>query len=88
MPAPNVDIVFVVDASGIMGPCFKQLCDHLTRLLLPIQGFVSKVRFGLVTVNVGSMASSCVHCLRGIGGISLLDALYGAPANADRRSHS
>ena len=82
MPAPNVDLVFVIDASGSMRPCFAQLSQHLEQILKPMQGYVSQVRFGLVTINVGSNDSSQVYYVHGIGGINLLDALYDPQAPA------
>lgn len=48
MPAPNVDLVLVVDASESMSPCFAQLKAHLREILQPMQGLVAKVRYGLV----------------------------------------
>lgn len=82
MPAPNVDIVFVLDASGSMRPCFEQLSNHLKQVLQPMQGFVSKVRFGLVTMNVGSSGTGHVYCVHGVGGVNVLDALYDAQGPA------
>ncbi len=54
MAAPNVDIVFVIDASESMRPCFEQLRQHLSEVYAPMQGLVSKVRFGMVAQSVGS----------------------------------
>jgi hypothetical protein len=48
MPAPNVDIVLVIDASQSMRPCFDQLRQHLGEVLKPMQGYISQVRFGLL----------------------------------------
>ncbi len=52
MPAINVDLVFVIDTSGSMAPCLEQLRKHLNELINPLQGFVSKIRFGLVAMSV------------------------------------
>lgn len=56
MPAPNVDIVLVVDTSGSMAPVIDQLREHLRELIIPLQGHASKIRFGLV--SAGSQASN------------------------------
>jgi len=54
MPAPNVDLVFVIDASDSMQPCFDALRLHLDKVIQPLQGHVSKVRFGLVAQSAGA----------------------------------
>ena len=53
MAAPNVDIVLVVDTSGSMTPVIDQLCLHLRELIKPMQGYSSRVRFGLVSAGSG-----------------------------------
>jgi uncharacterized protein involved in tellurium resistance len=55
MPSLNVDIVFVIDASESMQPCFDALRTHLDKVIQPMQGYVSKVRFGLVAQSAGSV---------------------------------
>ena len=52
MPAPNVDIVIVLDASGSMSPCFTAVSEHLDNLLRPMQNNSGRIRFGLVYHNV------------------------------------
>jgi hypothetical protein len=44
MPAQNVDLVFVIDSSESMQPCFDALRTHLDKIIQPMQGYVSKVR--------------------------------------------
>lgn len=48
MASPIVDIVFVLDASASMEPCFDQVKKHLHDVIKPMLGHVSKVNFGLV----------------------------------------
>lgn len=50
MQATNVDLVFVVDASSSMKPCFDALRTHLREVIAPLQGHAAKVRFGLVSM--------------------------------------
>ncbi len=56
MKASNVEIVFVIDASASMRPCFEGLANHLADFLKPLQGFNFRIRLGLVAVNVGKSA--------------------------------
>lgn len=51
MPAPNVEIVLVVDSSQSMKNCFDQLRRHFNALTSPLQGHVFKTRFGLVALS-------------------------------------
>lgn len=53
MKASTVEIVFVIDASASMRPCFEGLAKHLEDFLKPLQGFNFRIRLGLVTLNVG-----------------------------------
>lgn len=50
---PNVDIVLVLDSSDSMRPCFDQLRRHLRDLITPMQGLISRMRFGLVALSAG-----------------------------------
>ncbi len=54
MSAPNVDVVLVIDASSSMRPCIEQLRKHLRELVKPMQGYVGRVRFGLVALGASS----------------------------------
>jgi hypothetical protein len=53
MKARNVDLVFVIDASRSMQPCFDGLAKHLDEIVQPLQGFNLHVRLALVAVNIG-----------------------------------
>jgi hypothetical protein len=86
MSAPNVDIVFVIDASGSMQPCFAELSQHLQHVLKPLHGNASRVRFGLVTISVGTNQDSTVYYVNGLSGINLLDALYDAQSASAGRT--
>ena len=69
MPAVNVDLVLVVDTSDSMKNCFDQLRQHLGSLLTPMQGSVSKLRYGLVGLSAsktGTGQSYLVNFLRGL----------------------
>lgn len=57
MSASVVEIVFVIDASESMRPCFDGLARHLEQFLRPLQGFQFQIRLGLVAVKVGKSAS-------------------------------
>lgn len=78
MPAPNVDLVFVVDASASMKPCFDRLRAHLDQLLQPMQGRVGRIRFGLIAQSVGASSSKAVYEHRFLcgGGPDALSKLY------------
>lgn len=53
MSAKTVEVVFVIDASESMRPCFDGLTRNLESLLKPLQGFNFDARLGLVALNVG-----------------------------------
>lgn len=57
MKASTVDLVFVIDASDSMRPCFEGLAHNLDKIVRPLQGFGFKVRLGLVAVNIGRSSS-------------------------------
>lgn len=61
MPSPNVDLVFVIDASESMQPCFDALRVHLDKVIQPLQGYVSRVRFGLVAQSAGSQRGQIIY---------------------------
>lgn len=52
-----VEVVFVVDASESMRPCFEGLAKNLDQVVTPLQGFNFKVRLGLVAMNVGKQSN-------------------------------
>lgn len=79
MPAPNVDIVFVLDASESMKPCFDALRQHLNAILQPMQGFVNNVRFGLLAHFAAPHGGKAIyeHTFLGGQGPEMLPKLYG-----------
>lgn len=89
MPAQNVDIVFVIDASESMQPCFDALRTHLRELITPLQGHAARVRFGLVAQSAGGHRGVAVyehHFLCG-SGIAALQKLYNrGPNDPDPRN--
>lgn len=54
MSAKVVEVVFVIDASASMRPCFDALTRNIESLLKPLQGFNFEVRLGLVALHVGT----------------------------------
>lgn len=73
----NVDVVFVVDASASMKPTFDQLRKHINSMLTPIIKSGSNVRLGLVAHRAGETDDGgAVYQFSGIGGHSVIDALY------------
>ena len=75
MPAPNVDVVIVLDASESMSPCFSAVREHLHKLLRPLQGQAARVRFGLVYHSVYDAARPASISM--LNGLTLAD-LYSA----------
>ena len=61
MPASNVDLVLVVDISQSMKNCFDQLREHLGSLLSPMQGSVSKLRYGLVGLSASKAGADQIY---------------------------
>jgi hypothetical protein len=53
MKAATVEVVFVVDASESMRPCFEGLAKNLDQIVKPLQGFDLKVRLGLIAMSLG-----------------------------------
>ena len=84
MAAQNVDIVFVVDASESMSPCFEQLRKHFQSLLAPLRQAKFKARFGLVAHAAGRDRGGIVYDHHFIGGAghSFLKDLYGQSPRA------
>jgi hypothetical protein len=76
----NIDIVFVIDASASMRPCFQQLKAHLAELLKPLTQVRAKVRLGLVAHSAGNLNGSILyqHYLLGGGGI---ERVYSSSSN-------
>ena len=61
MPAANVDLVLVVDTSDSMKNCFDQLRQHLGSLLTPMQGNVSRLRYGLVGLSASRAGTGRIY---------------------------
>jgi len=82
MPSPNVDLVFVLDASASMGPCFDQVKKHLHDVIKPMQGHVSKVNFALIAAAASKNGSGILYnvesLLEGDQGMELVSMLYKA----------
>ncbi len=83
MPAQNVDLVLVIDASSSMKPCFDALRENLGSVIAPLQGFVTNVQFCVLAQSVGMRGRTLVHDHRFIGtsGAQALTTLYGCPVS-------
>jgi uncharacterized protein involved in tellurium resistance len=83
MPSLNVDLVFVIDASDSMQPCFDALRTHLNQLIQPMQGYVSTVRFGLVAQSAGSVRGEAIYDHQFLcgSGMDAIKKLYQKGAN-------
>lgn len=89
MPAPNVDLVFVIDASESMQPCFDALRSHLNEVIAPLQGYVAKVRFALVAQSAGGVGGMAVYdhqFLCGSGAEALKKLYQKGPNDPDPRN--
>lgn len=89
MASQNVDLVFVIDASESMQPCFDALRMHLDKVIQPMQGYVSTVRFGMVAQSAGSARGVAVYDHQFLcgSGIDALKKLYQrGPNDPDARN--
>jgi hypothetical protein len=79
MPAQNqVDLVIVIDTSSSMRPCIDQLKRHLKELINPMQGYVSKIRFGLVGLSASFIDGTARYRVDTLpGGGETVPGLYG-----------
>lgn len=68
MGANKVDILFVVDASDSMSPCFQKLRDNLRRFILPLNQASFEIRFGLLAYNAGAEGNKAIYEYTFIGG--------------------
>jgi len=68
MPAPNVDLVLVVDTSDSMKHCINELRAHLDALISPMQGNISKVRYGLVGLSASKNSGNISYMVNFIKG--------------------
>jgi hypothetical protein len=80
MPSPNVDLVFVLDASASMAPCFEQVKKHLHDVIKPMQGHVAKVNFALIAAAASRNGSGILHHVASLldddQGMGLVNLLY------------
>ncbi len=53
-----VDLVFVLDASESMRPCFEGLAQNIDKVVNPLQGMGMKVRLGLIAINAGKTSDN------------------------------
>jgi len=75
--ASQVDLVLVIDTSASMRPCINALKQHLRELIQPVQGHISKLRFGLVGVSATSHGDQHIYRVETLaGGTDSLSALY------------
>ena len=61
MPANKVDILFVIDASESMRPCFQKLRDNLHSFIEPLSNASFQVRFGLLAYSAGRDAKRALQ---------------------------
>ena len=86
MPSPNVDIVFVIDASRSMKRCYVELCKHLDQVIRPLQGNAATINYGFVAQSVGSEDGNAVFSIDFLGGgTEVFDELYRAGAGTISR---
>ena len=56
MKPTTVELVFVLDASESMRPCFEELANNLQQVVNPLQSLGLKVRLGFLAMRVGKSA--------------------------------
>ncbi|MBQ9337254.1 MAG: VWA domain-containing protein [Lentisphaeria bacterium] len=85
MGANKVDILFVVDASDSMSPCFQKLRDNLRRFIQPLNQASFEIRYGLLAYNAGADGRKAIyeHTFVGGNGPSLVKGLYDPQVNGD-----
>ena len=85
MGTNKVDIVFVVDASDSMSPCFQKLRDNLRSFIQPLNQASFEIRYGLVAYNAGADGGNAIYEHTFIGGNnpSLVKELYSPQSNID-----
>lgn len=54
MKPSTVELVFVLDASESMRPCFEGLANNLQQVVNPLQTLGLKVRLGFIAMRVGN----------------------------------
>ena len=85
MGADKADILFVVDASDSMSPCFQKLRDNLHRFIRTLEQANFEIRYGLLAYNACIDGGKEFYRLTFIGGKdpSLLKGLYTPQLNID-----
>lgn len=90
MPSPNVDLVFVIDTSASMAPCFDRVRKHLHAVIKPLQGHVNRVNFALVAACASKNGSSTLHHVQSLAetdlGMDLIGLLYGGDQGSGQGS--
>ena len=86
MGANKVDILFVVDASDSMSPCFQKLRENLRRFIQPLNQASFEIRYGLLAYNAGADGRNAIYEHTFIGGNdpSLVKGLYSPQVNEDQ----
>ena len=86
MPIQLADIVFVVDSSESMGPCFGKLRNNLEALMTTMRQAKFRPRLGLLTHAAGLSASGPVYDHHFIGGEGdgMMKRLYQGGAQSAR----
>ena len=85
MGANKVDILFVVDASDSMSPCFQKLRDNLRRFIQPLNQASFEIRYGLLAYNAGADGGKAIYEHTFVGGNdpALVKDLYSPQLNID-----
>jgi hypothetical protein len=78
MAAPNlIDLVLVIDTSHSMRPCIDLLKQHLRELIQPVQGYSTRLRFGLVGLSASVNGNRILYRVQTLaGGTEALSTLY------------
>ena len=86
MGANKVDILFVVDASDSMSPCFRKLRDNLRSFIAPLNQASFEIRYGLLAYNAGADGHKAIYEHTFVGGNdpSLVKDLYSPQLNTDK----
>ncbi len=76
MPADKVDVLFVIDASDSMTPCFNKLRDNIRSFVTPLQQASFSIRYGLLAYCCGRSGNSNVFNHTTLDGEDVLSRLY------------
>jgi hypothetical protein len=76
MPSKNVDIVFVIDASESMGPCFKEVCRNIGTLFESLRKTSFNVKIGLLAHCMPNHTTYRILGLSSLKSVDAVDALY------------